>query len=312
MIGRTHGQHALPITFGLKLAVWLREISRYIVRIEEIKGRLIVGKMSGAVGTQASLGYKAFEIQELVMNKLGIKVADVSTQIIQRDLHAELICFLAMLASSLDKFASEIRQLQRTEIAETFEPFEREKQVGSSTMPQKRNPEICERIGGLAKIMRGLVIPALENIPSWQERDLTQSSSERFLIPQACILADYMLHLMIGVLKDLEIDEKRMKTNIDLTNGRTMSEAIMMALTKKGMDRQVAHEIVRRLSIESSMKKLSFKDVLLKEKKIKKLLTIKEIEDSLNPRNYLGTSINQVEKAIEKTLDERDRRGIID
>jgi len=180
MIGRTHGQHALPLTFGLKLSVWMREISRHIQRLRECKERLIVGKMSGAVGTQAGLGPHALKIQELVMNRLGIKAAEVSTQIIQRDRHAELICILAMIASTLDKIATEIRELQRTEIGEVFEPFEREKQVGSSTMPHKRNPELCERICGLAKILRGLVIPALENIPTWHERDLTQSSSERF------------------------------------------------------------------------------------------------------------------------------------
>jgi len=203
MIGRTHGQHALPLTFGLKLSVWMREISRHIQRLAECRQRLIVGKMSGAVGTQAGLGPKAIEIQALVMKKLGIEAAEVSTQIIQRDRHAEFVCLLAMIASSLDKFAAEIRELQRTEIGEVFEPFEEKKQVGSSAMPHKRNPELCERICGLAKIVRSLAVPALENIPTWHERDLTQSSSERFVIPEACILTDYMLHLMIGVISNL-------------------------------------------------------------------------------------------------------------
>jgi len=266
MIGRTHGQHALPITFGLKLSVWMREISRHIQRLNECKKRLIVGKMSGAVGTQAGLGPNAMEIQELVMKKLNIKAADVSTQIIQRDRHAELVCILAMIASTLDKFATEIRELQRTEIAEVFEPFEKKKQVGSSTMPHKRNPELCERICGLAKIMRSLVIPALENIPTWHERDLTQSSSERFILPEACILTDYMLHLMIGILSNLEVDEEMMKKNLMLTQGRAMSEALMMALARKGMNRQEAHEIVRRLAIRSIVEKTSFKEILLQEK----------------------------------------------
>jgi len=310
MIGRTHGQHALPITFGLKLSVWMREISRHIQRLRECKERLIVGKISGAVGTQAGLGPHALRIQELVMERLGLKAAEVSTQIIQRDRHAELICILAMIASTLNKFATEIRELQRTEISEVFEPFEREKQVGSSTMPHKRNPELCERICGLAKIVRSLVVPALENIPTWHERDLTQSSSERFLIPEACILVDYMLHLMIGILSNLEVDEERMRRNIGLTQGRTMSEAIMMALAKKGMNRQDAHEIVRRLVIRSIAEKIPFKEVLMHDESVTSLLSEKEIEEALRPEKYLGTTVTQVELAVKKTLEERRARGL--
>jgi adenylosuccinate lyase len=308
MMGRTHGQHALPITFGLKLSVWMREISRHIQRLNGCKSRVLVGKMSGAVGTQAGLGPNAMKIQELVMKKLGLNAAEVSTQIVQRDRHAELVCVLAMIASTLDKFATEIRELQRTEIGEVFEPFEEEKQVGSSAMPHKQNPELCERICGLAKVMRGLVIPALENISTWHERDLTQSSSERFIIPEACIITDYMLHLMIKVLIGLRVDEERMRKNIALTEGRAMSESIMMALTKKGTDRQKAHELIRKLTIKSLAEKTSFKDVLLRDKEVRSLLSEKEIEDALNPMNYLGTSIRQVELAIEKTMEERRER----
>ena len=310
MMGRTHGQHALPLTFGLKLSVWMREISRHIQRLEQCKQRLIVGKISGAVGTQAGLGASAMEIQKLVMKRLEMRAAEVSTQIVQRDRHAELVCVLAMIASTLDKFATEVRCLQRTEVGEVFEPFEREKQVGSSTMPHKRNPELCERIGGLAKIMRSLVVPALENVPTWHERDLTQSSSERFILPEACILADYVLHLMIGVLSNLEVDEERMMRNLDLTEGRTMSEAVMMALAGKGMSRQEAHELVRRLAIRSAVAKTSFKDVLFHEKSVRDLLSEEEIEEALNPRNYLGTSVEQVELAVEKTKRERRERGL--
>jgi len=310
MIGRTHGQHALPITFGLKLSVWMREISRHIQRLRECRKRLIVGKMSGAVGTQAGLGRHALKIQELVMKKLGLKAAEVSTQIIQRDRHAELVCVLAIIASTLDKFATEIRELQRTEIGEVFEPFKRERQVGSSTMPHKRNPELCERICGLAKVVRGLVIPALENIPTWHERDLTQSSSERFIIPEACILVDYMLHLMIGILSNLEVDEERMRKNIELTQGRIMSEALMLALTRKGMSRQEAHELVRRLAIKSADEKRPFKDVIMEDDRITSLLSMEEIEEALDPEMYLGTAVKQVELAIKKTLEERRDRGL--
>jgi len=310
MMGRTHGQHALPLTFGLKLSVWLREVSRHIQRLTDCKQRLIVGKVSGAVGTQAGLGVRAMEIQGLVMERLGIRAAEVSTQIVQRDRHAELVCVLAMVASSLDKFATEIRELQRTEVGEVFEPFEREKQVGSSTMPHKRNPELCERVCGLAKIVRGLVVPALENVPTWHERDLTQSSSERFILPEACILTDYLLHLMLGVLSGLEVDEERMRANIGLTGGRAMSEAVMMALAGKGMGRQEAHGLVRKLAIKSTVEKASFKDVLLRDESVRNLLGEEEIGEALDARNYLGTSVEQVELAVEKTLEERQDRGL--
>ncbi|MBS7606984.1 adenylosuccinate lyase [Candidatus Bathyarchaeota archaeon] len=310
MIGRTHGQHALPITFGLKMAVWMREISRNIERLRECRKRILVGKITGAVGTQAGLGPNALKIQELVMKRLGLKHAEVTTQIIQRDRHAELICLLAIIASTLDKFATEIRELQRTEIAEVFEPFERQRQVGSSTMPHKRNPEICERICGLAKVVRGLVIPALENIPTWHERDLTQSSAERFTIPEACILVDYMLYLMIWVLSNLEVDEDRMQRNIDITEGRIMSEAVMIALTRKGMSRQDAHELLRQLTIKSISEKISFRDALLSNEAVRSLLTEKEIDEALDPKNYLGTTIEQIENAIKKTRQERLERGL--
>ncbi len=312
MAGRTHGQHALPITLGFKFAVWTREIARHIQRLRECKGRVLVGKMSGAVGTQAGLGPNAMKIQRLVMEKLGIKPAEISTQIVQRDRHAELICLLAMLASTFDKIATEIRELQRTEIGELAEPFERAKQVGSSTMPHKRNPELCERICGLAKVTRSLVIPALENFPTWHERDLTQSSAERFIIPEACILTDYILNLMTNIIADLQVDEKRMRKNIELTRGRIMSEAVMIALTHKGMSRQEAHEHLRRLAMKSEMEKQPFKKVLLEDKKVQKRLSEKEISKALNPRNYLGTAVKQVALVIKKTKRERKARGLVD
>ena len=312
MMGRTHGQHALPITFGFKMAGWMREISRHIQRLRECEKRILVGKITGAVGTQAGLGPNAMKIQELVMQRLGLRLAGITTQIISRDVHAELICVLAMIASTLDKFATEIRELQRTEIAEVFEPFEVGRQVGSSTMPHKRNPEICERICGLAKVIRGLVIPALENIPTWHERDLTQSSAERFIIPEACILVDYMLYLMTNVLSNLEVDEKKMLENIGLTQGRALSEAVMIALTKRGMSRQEAHEILRKLAIISAREKMPFKETLINSEAIRRLLTPEEINEILDPRNYLGTTVEQVEQAIKETLHERKERGLND
>lgn len=312
MMGRTHGQHALPITFGLKMAVWMREVSRHIQRLRDCRRRILVGKITGAVGTQAGLGQNAQKIQRLVMDRLGLQPPEVTTQIIQRDRHAELICLLAIIASSLDKFATEIRELQRTEIAEVFEPFERQKQVGSSTMPHKRNPEICERVCGLAKVVRSLVIPALENIPTWNERDLTQSSAERFIIPEAFILVDYMLSLMIWVLSNLEVDEERMRKNMELTEGRALSEAVMIALVRKGMNRQDAHELLRQLAIKSAIEKRHFKEILLNNETIRKFLSEEEVSEALDPKNYLGTTIEQIENAIKVTRLERLERGLKD
>ena len=312
MMGRSHGQHALPTTFGFKVAVWTREVSRHIQRLRDCKGRLLAGKMSGAVGTQAGLGPEALKIQELVMERLGISAADISTQIVQRDRYAELTCVLAILASTLDNIASEIRELQRPEIAEAFEAFEQKKQVGSSTMPHKRNPMISERICGLAKLLRSLVTPALENVPTWHERDLTQSSCERFVIPEECILIEYMLILMTRVLKGLEVDETRMQKNMEITQGRMMSEAVMLAIAKKGLGRQKAHELTRELAIKSHNEQRAFKDVLAENSTVKKLLRPEEIEKVMDPRNYLGTAPRQVEVVIERTKQERKARGLSD
>jgi adenylosuccinate lyase len=246
------------------------------------------------------------------MERLGIPAADISTQIIQRDRYAELTCVLAILASTLDGIATEVRQLQRPEIGEAFEAFEQKKQVGSSTMPHKRNPMISERICGLAKLMRSLVLPALENVPTWHERDLTQSSCERFVIPEECILIDYMVILMIRVLKGLQVDEAHMRKNMDLTQGRMMSEAVMLALAKKGLGRQTAHELTRELTIQSHNNQRPFKEVLSENSIVKKMLTPEEIDNVMDPRNYLGTATKQIDDVIEKTRKERRVRGLLD
>lgn len=309
MVGRTHGQHALPITLGFKFAVWMREVSRHVQRLRQSKERVLVGKMSGAVGTQAGLGEHAMKIQELVMQRLGITAADISTQIVQRDRHAELACVLALVASSLENFATEIRELQRPEIGEAFEHFEVEKQVGSSTMPQKRNPELCERVCGLARIVRSLVVPALEDVTTWHERDLTQSSTERFLLPETCVLTDYILFLMTNIVSTLRVDEERMLENIELTQGRFMAEAVMIALTKKGMSRQKAHELLRKLTIKSELEKRGLRVVLFEDATVRDNLSKREIDAALNPKNYLGTALEQVDIMVEKTKGERKTRG---
>jgi len=295
MIGRTHGQHALPITLGFKFAVWGYEINRHIERLDECKKRVLVGKVSGAVGTQAGLGEHAEQIQELVMKRLGLHAAEISTQIVQRDRYAELICIYAAVASSLENFATEIRELQRPEIAELFESFEAKKQVGSSTMPHKQNPETCERVCGLARIVRSLSMPALEDMVTWHERDLTQSSAERFIIPESNILLDYILNLTCNIVANLRVDSERMLQNLSITQGRAMSESVMMALVKKGVNRQEAHEMLRKLTIQSAGEKKPFKQVLQEDKLISSKLTDKEIDQALNPKNYLGTAVKQAE-----------------
>ncbi|MCW3983679.1 MAG: adenylosuccinate lyase [Candidatus Bathyarchaeota archaeon] len=296
MIGRTHGQHALPITLGFKFAVWGYEVNRHLQRLDECKKRALAGKVSGAVGTQAGLGEHAVEIQALVMKRLGLSAAEISTQIVQRDRYAEVISIYAMIASSLENFATEIRELQRPEIAEVFESFEAKKQVGSSTMPHKQNPETCERVCGLARIVRSLAMPALEDMVTWHERDLTQSSAERFILPESSILLDYILNLMCNIVANLRVDSQRMLANMSATEGRAMSESVMMALVKKGVNRQEAHELLRQLTIKSAVEKKPFKQTLLEDKLVSKTLSEKEIEAALDPKNYLGTAIKQAEQ----------------
>jgi adenylosuccinate lyase len=296
MIGRTHGQHALPVTLGFKFAVWGYEVNRHLQRLDECKKRVLAGKISGAVGTQAGLGEHAPEIQALVMKRLGLSAAEISNQIVQRDRYAELIGIYAMVASSLENFATEIRELQRPEIAEVFESFEAKKQVGSSTMPHKQNPETCERVCGLARIVRSLSTPALEDMVTWHERDLTQSSAERFILPESNILLDYILNLMCNIVANLRVNSERMLQNLSVTEGRAMSESVMMVLAKKGVNRQEAHEMLRQLTIKSAAEGKNFKQVLLKDKFVSSKLSEKEIDAALNPKNYLGTAVKQAER----------------
>jgi adenylosuccinate lyase len=304
MIGRTHGQHALPITLGFKFAVWMREVSRHVQRLKQCKERVLVGKMTGAVGTQAGLGPHAMRIQELIMRRLGLKAADISTQIVQRDRYAELISINALVASSLENFATEIRELQRPEIGELFEAFDVEKQVGSSAMPHKQNPELCERICGLARIVRSLIIPSLENMVTWHERDLSQSSAERFILPESCILIDYLLSVINEIVGNLRVDEQKMIENLEVTKGRNMSEPILTALVGKGMNRQEAHELLRKLAMKSQIENVDFKEILFEDTAVSGKLTKTEIEAALNPRNYLGSAVKQVDLMIERTRKE--------
>jgi adenylosuccinate lyase len=310
MIGRTHGQHALPMTLGLKFAVWLREVGRHIERLDQCAPRLLVGKMSGAIGTMAGFGKHAPEIQELVMKRLGLRAGDVTSQIVQRDRYAELVCNFAMLASSLDKFATEVRNLQRPEIDELAEPFQEGKQVGSSAMPQKRNPWRSENVSSLARIERSLVAPALESIVTWHERDLSQSASERFIIPESFILIDHMLNSMIRILRGLDVNERRMLENLMRFKEPLMSEAVLTALVNKGMPRQEAHKLLQQLFSQSKAENKQFGQVLTSNATIAKYLTKDEIETALDPKSYLGASDQLIDVAFERATAERRARGL--
>jgi adenylosuccinate lyase len=309
MIGRTHAQHALPMTLGLKFAVWLREISRHVERLNQCKRRALVGKMSGAIGTMAGFGKNALQIQGLVMRRLGLQAPEVTSQIVQRDRYAELVCDFAMLASSLDKFATEIRNLQRPEIDELAEPFG-VGQVGSSAMPQKRNPWKSENISSLAKIERSLVGPSLESIVTWHERDLSQSASERFIIPEAFILVDHMLGSTTRILSDLRVNETRIQENLMKYKDPMMSESVMIALVDKGLARQDAHRLLQEIYFGSEDKKRAFSEALSEDPTVSKLLSQRELTAALDPGSYIGMSTELVDAGVEKTLTERRARGL--
>ncbi len=299
MIGRTHGQHAVPITLGLKFAVWAAEVQRHLDRIGEVLPIVGVGKMSGAVGTGAALGKKAIKVQEMVMKELNLGVPLATTQTLQRDRHAHAIFVLVLITQTLYKIALEIRNLQRTEIGEIEEPFS-EKQVGSSTMPHKRNPHRSERICGLARNVKANLIVALDNIPLEHERDLTNSSSDRLVFSEAFILTDYLLSEANDILSRLRVDEKRIRKNLGLTRGRIMAEAVMVRLVERGMGRQEAHELIRVCAMESFEKDIEISTLLINNKEVRKYLSIKDIQDSLNPENHIGAAIEIVDSVVKK------------
>jgi len=304
MAGRTHGQHMAVITLGLKLAVWMREISRHLQRLAQTKERVLVGKIMGAIGTGAGLGEHAIEIQKIALTRLGLKPADMVTQVIQRDIHAELISTLNLISSSLEKFALEIRNLQRTEIMEIMEPFKVESQVGSSAMPSKRNPVKSERVCSLAKLVRGLLIPAYENIALWHERDLTNSANERFTFAMAFILLDEMIQDMRNVLSGLVVFPENMKKNLEMTGGLLVSENIVKTLVERGVGRQEAHEIIRRCSMKAISERRPFSEVLAQEQKVSSVIPAKQISELLDYSRYIGVTQKLIDNALASTRAE--------
>ncbi len=283
MIGRTHGVHAEPITFGVKLLVWYEEIKRHLDRIDRALEVISYGRISGSVGTYIHLNPK-LEINAL--KKLGLKPARVSTQVLQRDRHAEVLSTLALICASFDKFAVEIRLLQKTETLEMEESFTKG-QKGSSSMPHKKNPVRCERISGMARLTRGNLQVALENIPLWHERDISHSSAERVIFPDSFIITDYLLSEITNIIQSWKIHPDRMRSNIDVTRGLVFSQRVLLALTKKKLTREQAFELVQKNSMKAWEKNLDFKELIHADKDINRVLKPDEIEDCFSLEPYL-------------------------
>jgi adenylosuccinate lyase len=274
MIGRTHRVHAEPITFGLKMALMYDEFSRALARLERARDTVAVGKISGAVGTYAHMDPK---VEQYVCRKLGLKPDRISTQIVQRDRHAEFMSALALVGCSIDRWALEFRHLQRTEVLEA-EEFFAEGQKGSSAMPHKRNPITCERLCGLARVLRGNALAAMENVALWHERDISHSSVERVILPDSTTLLDYMLATLTDVVDKLLVYPARMKANLEASKGLIHSQAVLLALTRKGLTRDKAYALVQRNAMKTWANTKTFKEVLVGDAEVMKVLTRREIE----------------------------------
>ena len=274
MMGRTHGVHAEPITFGLKLALWWDEIRRNRERLQQAIESVRVGKISGAVGTHATVSPK---VEDRVCERLGLGVAPVSNQVIQRDRHAHFVTTLALVAASLEKFATEVRSLQRTEVREVEEPFG-EGQTGSSSMPHKRNPELSERVCGLARLIRGHSVTALENVALWHERDISHSSAERIILPDSCLSLDYILDLFTHVVSGLRVYPERMWQNMESTRGLVFSQRVLLALVEKGLSRDIAYGLVQRNSMRSWDEGLDFRALMKSDAEVTGYISPDELD----------------------------------
>ena len=312
MMGRTHGVHAEPITFGLKIALWTEEMRRNARRLAEARKNISVGKISGAVGTYATVPP---EVEKIACARLGLAPAPISSQIVQRDRPAQFLTTLAIIAGSLEKFATEIRSLQRTEVREVEEPFE-EGQTGSSAMPHKRNPELCERICGLARLIRGHALTSLENIALWHERDISHSSAERIILPDSCLALDYMLSIFTSIMKGLRVYPENMRRNIELSQGLVFSQRVLITLINKGMTREEAYKLVQDSAMKAWQEKQSFLSLLKVDKRITVHLSEKELDSIFDYGYYLKhvdevferlglTRIKEVEKAGAESLAPR-------
>lgn len=302
-VGRTHGQHASIISFGLKFANPALEMAKHIERIEEVKKRILICKTLGVVGTGSLMGAKALEVQKRVARKLALFPADVTTQVVPRERYAEYVFALALIGSTLEKLAVEIRNLQRTEIGEVAEPFKKG-QMGSSAVPVKRNPVKSERVTSLSKLLRSQISVTFENIPLWHERDLSNSANERFILPTSAILLDEMLEAMTKILKELYVNEERIKKNLEFTQGQIFAEFVLEALIKKGVPRFEAYRDIQRVAFAASESGMDFMDAVKDDGSISSHLTAEEIDSVFVPENHLGASdqiIKNVSSLVKKS-----------
>ena len=303
-VGRTHGQHASIISFGLKFANWAAEMAKHVERIEEIKKRILICKTLGVVGTGSLMGAKSLDVQKRVAKRLKLYPAEVTTQVVPRERYAEYVFELALIGATLEKIAVEIRNLQRTEIGEVAEQFKKG-QMGSSAVPVKRNPIKSERVSSLSKMIRSQVSIAFENIPLWHERDLSNSANERFVIPTVSILVDEMLETMTRIVANLLVNEKRIVENLYMTKGQIFAEFVLEALIKKGVPRFVAYRDVQRVAFEAKDKEMQYIDAIKNDKSFSSKLTDKEIDSIFSPEKHLGASpaiISNVKKSVQKTV----------
>jgi len=298
MLGRTHGQAAVPITFGLKIAVFTDEFRRHLVRLDELESRAITGKFLGAVGTGAAQGENAKELQQLILQHLGLTVPVATTQVVGRDRYIEWVGWMANVAASVEKLLQEVRNLQRSEIAEVGEWFDVEKQVGSSTMAHKRNPITAENASGLARIVRSMIIPSYENALLWHERDLANSSSERFTLSHAMILLDDILTKSDRVMSKCVVDAERMLANIESQNGLVMAEKIMLALVDEGIHRDQAHEILRAASMIAVAENRHLREICCEDESVRGVFSEDELDQLFEPSSHLGVSGEIVDEAI--------------
>ncbi len=303
MLGRTHGQAAVPITFGLKVAVWLDELRRHLIRLDQATPRIVVGKFLGAVGTGAAQGENARELQELILTHLGLGVPLATTQVVGRDRYVEYISWLANVATTVEKVLQEIRNLQRSEIGEAGEGFDVKKQVGSSTMAHKKNPIKSENASGLSRIVRSFIIPTYENALLWHERDLANSSSERFTLSHSSILCHDIMLKSSQVLTNLWVDAERMMLNIESQNGLVMAEKVMIDLVGKGVARDEAHEILRTASFQAVETGEHLKEICLKTEKLMEVFSVDEMNSMFEPSSHLGVSGEIVDEAVALARD---------
>ena len=298
MLGRTHGQAAVPITFGLKIAVFVDEFRRHLVRLDELESRAITGKFLGAVGTGAAQGDNAKELQQSILEHLGLTVPVATTQVVGRDRYIEWVGWMANVAASVEKLLQEVRNLQRSEISEVGEWFDVEKQVGSSTMAHKRNPITAENASGLARIVRAMIIPSYENALLWHERDLANSSSERFTLSHAMILLDDILAKSDQVMGKCVVNSERMLVNIESQNGLVMAEKIMLALVDTGIHRDEAHEILRAASMAAVAENRHLRDVCDEDEVVSSTFSSEELDNLFDPSSHLGVSSEIVDESI--------------